>query len=291
MKQRKCARLLQRQGAQHQSAPARLVRQRAGGHERNIALMVFGVALASCSESATPNTSSTFQGSLSVETFPQRPESVQATNELGVVTQALVSAAGDFRMDLSRDHAYILAVNWAAERVNVVFPRATGELTSRFDVASGAALVSLGSVRYFAAVPTGGFFLSSAHVNLASTSAGEVLDQADGEVGECVNGVILGTGAVCVDDDGSVACEGDPSDGDGECDDGKDISTGLACNDPVEASDGDGECEDGIDSGTGLACSDPEDGVDPTQPMAVAEHNVPDQVGGCDEGGEEEEDD
>ncbi len=305
-----------------------------------VALLALGVGLLGCSESPSLDKTSTFQGALAVDSFPQRPESVHATNELGGLLKVPVSSTGDFRIELSRGHHYTLAVGSGTDRVNVVFPRATGQLTSQFKVSSGAALVSLGTVRYFAAAPPGGFFLKSAHEtsgNLASSTA----EQADGELGECVNGMILGTGAICVDDDGDVACEGDRSDGDGECEngkdtstglacvdspeasdgdgecengkdtstglactdpadgsdgdgeceDGKDSTTGLACVDPADASDGDGECEDGVDSATGLPCTDPEDVVDPNRPMAVAEHNVPNQVGGCDEGGEEEGDD
>lgn len=275
-----------------------------------IAVLALGVAVGACSETGTPpDTTSTFQGSLSLDTFPTRPDIVQTTNELGAVTQVAVGPRGDFRIYLSRDHSYTLAVRSGADGVKVVFPRATGQLTSRFDVASGAAFVSLGAVRYLAAAPAAGFQLKGAHA-----VSGQVADRADGEVGECVNGMIQGTGAVCVDDDGNVACEGaesdgesecedgkdtagascidapEGSDGDGECEDGKDASTGLACSDAQEASDGDGECEDGKDT-TGQPCTDTEDLVDPTRPMAVAEHNIPDQVGGCDEGGGEESDD
>jgi len=257
---------------------------------RRAALWALGMGLLACSGSAAPDTTSTFQGALSVDTFPQRPESVQASNELGDLLRVPVTSGGDFRIELSRDHSYTLAVRWGTERVSVVFPRASGQLTSQFDVSSGAAVVSLGTVRYFAAAPPGGFFLKSAYGTsgqLASSSS----DSADGEVGECVDGMISGTGALCVDDDGDVACEGDHSDGDGECENGTDTTTGLACVDPPEASDGDGECENGVDSSTGLPCTDPEDVVDPNQPMAIAEHNVPSQVGGCDEGGGEESDD
>jgi hypothetical protein len=273
------------------------------------------ILVIACSESSTPDTTSTFEGALALDTFPTSPDGVQATNDQGTVAPATVDAAGNFTIELSRGHSYELAVRSGSERISIVFPRASGQLSSKFDVTSGAARVSLGAVRYFAAAPPGGFALKSAR--LGSETAGEGADEADGEIGECVNGMIVGSGAVCVDDDGDVACEGEASDGDGECQDGIDATTGKACSDPAEPSDGDGECEDGTDSVTGLACTDPPDGsdgdgecengtdsttgqpcvdpeedsVDPNGPMAIAEHNVPDQVGGCDEGGEEEEDD
>jgi hypothetical protein len=64
----------------------------------------------------------------------------------------------------------------------------------------------------------------------------------------------------------------------------------LRSSEPAPAEgDGDGECEDGVDAATGAACVD--DDADPTGAMAVPEHNAPDDVAGCDEEGEEEDDD
>ena len=295
-----------------------------------------GWLIVACSESSAPDKTSSFQGSLALETFPHPPDAVLATNEAGSTVQTSVANTGDFRMELPRDHRYTLEVGSGAERVTVVFPRTSG-LTSKFAVSSGAAVVSLGQIRYLSSAPGPGFFLKSAHVMVGADAA----DVAQGQLGDCVNGLLAGSGAICVDDAGDVACEGDGSDGDGECKNGVDTATGLACTDPVESSDGDGECKNGVDSTTGLACTDPPDAsdgdgecqdgvdattglactdpsessdgdgecengvdattglpctdaegsVDPHQPMAVAEHNVPDQVGGCDEGGGEEQND
>ena len=68
-----------------------------------------------------------------------------------------------------------------------------------------------------------------------------------------------------VDDDNVVECEsGDHHDdgADGECENGKDAKTGAPCTDDDAA----------------------EGSADPAKPMAVAEHNAPDDVGGCEDG-------
>jgi hypothetical protein len=76
--------------------------------------------------------------------------------------------------------------------------------------------------------------------------------------------------SVAADDQGQVSCGG--------------------ANDQTDDHGADGECENGVDKTTGAACTDPPDTsdtsdretADPAEPMAVADHNVPDDLEGCD---------
>ena len=75
-------------------------------------------------------------------------------------------------------------------------------------------------------------------------------------------------------------------------------STQLLSSDPAPDdgadSESDGECENGVDQTTGAACTDPEEGdddADPAGPMAIPEHNAPDDVAGCQGDGDGEEED
>jgi hypothetical protein len=83
---------------------------------------------------------------------------------------------------------------------------------------------------------------------------------------------------------------GAPSTGapcDGEC---VDDQSGATCDDGNQGQDNqaDGECVDGKDAKTGAACTDEADSADPTQPMAIPEHDAPDDVGGCNDGADDE---
>jgi hypothetical protein len=71
-----------------------------------------------------------------------------------------------------------------------------------------------------------------------------------------------------VDDDAVVSCGDVGADGDGECENGVDSTTGAPCTDPPEPTGG---------SSDGTAAP-----VDPSAPMAVPDHNAPADVGGCD---------
>ncbi len=237
---------------------------------------------------AEPNTSSSVSGALSVSTFNAPPRSIEAVDETGKVVTTKPDSTGAFALILAKGHAYRLLVRMGSDSEPVVFPRANGKLDSSFRVTGGAARVNVGLVRHFDAMPTGGFVTLSRSAGPSPAAAG-----ADGE---CENGVDATTGAACVDD-GEMSCEetdGEHADGEvGECVNGFIKGSGAPCQDDdatTEAADGadgaDGECENGVEASSGAACVD--DDADPTQPMAVAEHNVPDYVGGCDEGGDQE---
>jgi len=230
-------------------------------------------AVAGC-DKATGSSTSTVTGTLTRETFPEEPRSISATNEKGVWIATPANGSGPFKLSLRKGHTYRLAVTLADRSVPIVFPRASGLLDPSFRVSGGAALVNLGAVRHLAAAPTVGF-----HMQALSESAPADSASAQGG-GECEDGVDVATGAACIDDEGQMSCEEHDDDddvdgnfeGDGECENGVDATTGGACTD---AADGDGEAED-------------TDEVSPEGPMAVAEHNAPNDVGGCDD---EDEDD
>lgn len=222
--------------------------------------LVAAAAVASCG-GLTTRTDSTVQGHLDVASFPSTPTAIQARDEHGNVVQAALNA-GQFSLKLPQGHKYQLDVLMSGGQEPVVFPRGDGSLDLDFKISGAGAVVQLGAIHHFDSAPIGGFVIKT-------TASGE------GEVGECVDGTIMGSGEACVDDDAKATCEaGDDNEQEGEHQD-------------ADESDGDGECENGVDLATGAACVD-EPEADPTKPMAVAEHNAPEDVGGCDD--EEEED-
>lgn len=223
------------------------------------------LALAACSgsEPSSSASTSTVQGKLSVASFPTTPTAVDAIDETGARTHSPLGSDGAFALQLAKGHSYRLVVVGANE-VPVVFPRST-RLDTNFHISTAGGVVSLGSVRHWDSVPTGGFKVLS-----ASTASNQ--DAKDGEVGECVDGKLQGTETPCADDDNQTECQ-DGSQGanaDGECENGKDAVTGQACTDTDTADD---------------------EAADPAQPMAVPDKNAPDNVSGCNENDGEEADD
>ncbi len=231
-------------------------------------LPLLGLALAACSSAPLPPSS--VSGSLVLASFPEAPTAVRATDEIGTIASSPLDAAGAFRLSLAIGHSYRLDVVSAVGTTPIVFPRALGRLDTTFRVSTLGAVVALGSVRRMdVAAPT----------TFALLSASDPADGADGADGECVDGYLAGTTTPCIDDDGDVTCVDDGEDGE-EDDDG-------------EVADApDGECVDGIDATTGAACIDEENEIDdaPAGPVALPEHNVPDDVDGCGDGDGEHED-
>ena len=251
-----------------------------------------------CAAEPPPDTTSTVRGQLVASTYAAAPSSVIAVNESSKRITSSVNAAGGFSISLEKGHTYKLLVAHAAGEESMVFPRASGRLDTTFHVAGGAAVVDLGGVRHFESAPPTGFVVFSS--GTATSTDGTV---GEGELGECVDGFIMGTGEACADDDGQVACEeGDDEGEDGaeaedgdaiECENGLDPA-GQACVDEPDPNDPDDiQCADGIDP-NGQPCVDDDDGAeeeddaDPAGQMSVPDHNPPDVIGGCDEGGEQE---
>jgi len=223
-------------------------------------LPLLGLALAACS--AAPLPPSSVSGSLVLASFPEAPTAVRATDELGASSSSPLDAAGAFRLSLALGHSYRLDVVSAVGTTPIVFPRALGRLDTTFRVSTLGAVVALGNVRRMDV---------TAPTTFALLSASDPADGAEGADGECVDGYLAGTTTPCIDDDGDVTC----------VDDGEEDDDGEVADAP------DGECVDGIDATTGAACVD-EDAIDdaPAGPIAIPEHNVPDDVAGCGQDGE-----
>jgi hypothetical protein len=248
------------------------------------------VCMGCSSSEGTGSTTSSLTGTLARESFSSEPARVVATDEQGNDVSAVPDAGGLFTLTLAKGHKYKLEVVLASGSEPIVFPRISGALDRSFRVSSGAAIVNLGAVRHIDAAPSGGFVVRSLVAPPSPPASSGADDKSDGE---CENGVDAVSGNACVDDLGSMTCENGPGDdgADGECENGVDAQTGKACSDPVESTDAaDGECENGVDKSTGAPCVDPEE-ADPNEPMAIAEHNVPDDVGGCNDSEGEESDD
>jgi len=183
-------------------------------------------AMACSSAPRASSAPSTVEGKLDIATFALRaPTGVDAIDEASVRTHVALAPDGMFRLALTKGHAYRLVALTPRGEEPLVFPRSSGHLDRTFRISSGAAIVRLGSVRHFDRAP-------------ATFSAS---------------------------DDTTTSCE----------------SGGQAADNTS-----DGECENGKDSRTGLACTDAEgnDAADPAQPMAVPEKNPPSDVAGCEDG-------
>jgi hypothetical protein len=237
---------------------------------RSSGLFFFVIAVGCGTSTQTPVTTSKVTGSLTAASFPAAPTAVEAIDETGAKLQAPTDAQGNFQLVLAKGHTYRFAVVLGSGSEPVVFPRASKRLDTTVRISSGAATIALGAIRHLNAAPVSGFT-----VKTASTGTKPQTENAgEGNDGECVNGVIEGTGAACVDDDGKASCDsGNDNGADGECENGKDAKTGAPCTD-AEQGAGDGETDDDATA------------ADPTKPMAVPDHNAPDNVAGCNEGGD-----
>jgi hypothetical protein len=232
-----------------------------------ICLALSALAAVACS-STKSNPSSTVEGKVAASTFALgAPTSVDAIDETGARTHAAVSGAdGAFKMTVMKGHVYRLVAVTPKGEEPIVFPRTDGRLDKTFRVSSGAAIVALGNLRHFDKAPPTGFTVKSASAPAAEPAGGA--ETADGAPGECVNGAIKGTGAPCIDDEGKTSCESGNTGADDQSD---------------------GECNNGKDA-TGAACTDAQEGeaADPAQSMAVPDKNPPNDVAGCDDGGQSE---
>lgn len=219
-------------------------------------------------------TTSSVTGALSVASFPSKPTAVDVVDEKGATSRVAVDEQGRFQLSLAKGHTYRFAIAMASGSEPLVFPRASKRLDTTVHISTGAATIALGTIRHFGAAPANGFAVQSG--SGASSAKTQNASSGDGNDGECVDGSVKGTGAPCADDDAKASCDhGDGQDdngADGECENGKDKKTGAPCADPQ----GDGETND--------TSTD----ADPTKPMAVPDHNAPDDVAGCNEGGDGE---
>ncbi len=195
-----------------------------------ISFVVVGVALlAGCaakSPKQTPET--TLSGRAALSTFPSAPTQVRLVDEAGHASLVAVAADGSFKATLPRGHAYKVTFV-AANEVPIVFPRKTGSIDSTFMVKSKGGHLALGSVRYLATAPAGGF---------------------------------------------KVTATAKAADHDEEVED-----------------DDDATCEDGSKgSHTAVPTSSAPAAADATKQMAVADHDAPSEVDGCENENDDEND-
>ncbi|MBI5532146.1 MAG: hypothetical protein HY898_05505 [Deltaproteobacteria bacterium] len=237
-------------------------------------LMMAGLVLVmatGCAKTGTTDTTSTVQGKFALSSYASAPTAVVALDEKGAKLQAMVAADGAFSLSLEKGHKYSLRAVVSAVEEPLVFPRTSGKLDTTFRVVGGAAVVQLGNVRHFDSAPATGFVVMSGQVAPGTT--------ANGEVGECVDGFVKGSGAPCADDDGKeVTCEGGGEEGDNE-------GEAKAETDPGP----DIQCNNGLDPNGQPCVGGDQDTADPQADMSVPEHNPPDAVGGCDDGDNVEE--
>ncbi len=220
---------------------------------RSFWLLVPVALAASCSSGST---SQPISGKLALDTFDGPVATVRASRLGANSIVAPVAADGSFALTLPRGKHYRLEFVGPSGAPRLVYPRHAGSIDSWFDVRGGGRRFDLGMVRYIG---------DPKDMPIAFTRV-EVSSDVD-----CENGRDKKTGAVCVDDDNdeNESC-GDDDDGDNddvECENGKDAKTGLAC-------------EDG-----GSSSSSPT-----IVAVAVADHNVPAVIGGCDDENEDDDD-
>lgn len=238
-------------------------------------LPLLGLALAACTTAPLPPSS--VSGSLVAASFLTPPTSVRATDETGRILETALDATAAFRISLAAGHSYRLDVLSGADATPVVFPRSLGRLDTTFRVSGLGAVIALGAVRRMEMPPATTFAL------LSLTNRADGVDGADGE---CVDGYLAGSTTPCVDDDGDVTCAESEDDGEEGGDEADAEESGA------EESGAEADCVDGVDAATGGICIDGADEVDiiddaPAGPVAVPEHNVSDDVAGCEDNEQE----
>ena len=206
------------------------------------------LVLASCSHDTPSTRTSTIDGSVATEMFPVAVTHIESKSESGAVTVAPLDRQGQFSVVLEKGHTYSLSVAAGGTRTPLVFPRSSGRVDRTVSVSKGASHVDIGTVRWLARAPIGGF--SAATGSLVCPGV------ASADMG-------------CVDDAPRVRCDGDsaPETPDGECENGHDKATGAACSDatPVATDLADAEPRAVADRNAPSdlsACSDG-DGEDP----------------------------
>ncbi|GAC1544484.1 MAG: hypothetical protein NVS3B10_08640 [Polyangiales bacterium] len=219
-----------------------------------LAVTIFAPACASKSASTGP---SVVSGKAALATFPRAPSRLVATDERGQVSEANLGADGQFALPLAKGHVYQLALATGdGSTVAVEFPRSSGKLGSSFALHTDGATIRLGSLHYLAGPPAGGFKLLSKKVTKTASEGGG---------GDCVD---------CVNDDESTVCdEGDGAEGAG--------SEGA----PKAAE----ESLSSKSAHVGAPIVAPIATVaDGNHELAIGDQNAPDDVAGCDSGGDDQ---
>ncbi|MCA9489063.1 MAG: hypothetical protein KC621_04055 [Myxococcales bacterium] len=209
-----------------------------------------GVVGCTAGAGATGTSSSalTLTGRVEQTGFESPATTVRATRAGSPAVEAPIASEGSFSIALPAGVGYSVDFLSANKASALVFPRSSGKIGRGFDV-SGSGAFDLGVVRRIG---------DPAQHQFRFVSAGAALSNDAGT----------------------------PSDGDGECEDGIDPSTGAVCVDEDAATDGacerqDGDVESADDSGADVEADDDtesdDDGAAATDAV-VADHNLPSSV-------------
>jgi hypothetical protein len=207
---------------------------------------ILGALAVGCGDSSGVQT---ITGRVAHDSFGAPVASAVITHNGNVVAEAPVASDGSFSISVRAGNGYTLRFRTGAERVALISPRAAGTIETTFAVRGASSTFDLGLVR-------------KVSQPLATTFHYGSSPGTDDDDVECENGVDP-NGAVCVDDDAQDGQNCQNDDGDGETND-----------DEAASGDGDGETDDDGETN---------DDVDVAQAAAIAEHNLPSQLG-CDEG-------
>lgn len=211
------------------------------------------IALGGCGDNIQTQT---ITGKVAQPTFGTAVDRVSVLRSGTVVSEAPVAADGSFKVVVPAGSKNHMQFSSSAQRIGLIAPRATGTFDLTFDVRGAGTAFDLGNVRYVAQPMTHTY-----HYGTSGDGDGETNDD------QCEDGVDP-TGAVCVDDnEGQQGQSCDSGDGDGETADGA-----------TDQSDGDGETND--DGGE----------TDTMEAAAIADRNIPAQLG-CDDQSDGEQND
>lgn len=210
------------------------------------ALSICGTwGLGACSSTVTGTAE--IRGAIDAATFSSEVRAIEVRDEAGAVMRPTVEAGGAFRFHAVEGHTYSMHVVTASGLVPVLFPRGSG-LDGQFQVVGGGATANLGKVKHYDAVPAEGFVVRSAVTQQCEDEDDEDDEDGDwGGDGECENGVDATTGLACADGDDHQdgADEPDGDDGDGQHGDAHDFA--APDNSLPSAIGCEGEHEDGDD--------------------------------------------
>jgi hypothetical protein len=209
-----------------------------------LGLLATAAALAATACGSSVTGTAEVQGALDASSFPGQASVIEVTNEAGNVMRPKIDSSGKFRFFAVSGHTYAMRVVLQGGSEPIVFPRSSGKLDKTFQV-NGIAKADLGLIKHYTSVPTGGFIVNDT-ANDPGQCGGD--EEDDGGDGECENGIDATTGLACADGDHQDAT--DEQDGD----------------------DPDGEVEDD----TGFQ---DDDASDDGGSFAVGENNLPDQLG------------
>ena len=217
-----------------------------------------------------PSSTLPVTGTVSQASFVSPVTSVKAHRSGAKDVTGSVGQDGRFALNLPPGNGYRIDFLSGPSQSRLILPRKVGQLDFSFNVVGGGKTFDLGTVRYVGDPKAQTFsFTQSALTTTAPEASTEPATKSDGD-SECENGRDEKTGALCVDDEDEEGqdggqCKGDHK-GKGDHDDGE-----LETDAEVESAD-----VEVADANVG---------------GAMAEHNLPASVGSCDDNDDDDDDD